>query len=63
MAGFMVVLRDSLADLSGRSSNHWIEIGIVMRIAAKHLGSEGPFFEGSRVAGRACSTRTAAGLG
>ncbi len=52
MAGFMVVLRDSLADLSGRRSNNRIEICIVVRIAREHLDSERPLFNLRRVAGQ-----------
>ncbi len=50
MPWFMVVLRDSLADLSRGGSNNRIEIRIVMRIAGEYLDSQGPLFKLSRVA-------------
>jgi hypothetical protein len=48
--GFMVVLRDSFTNLSGGSSNNRIEIGIVIRLAAKYLDPEGPLFKRSGLA-------------
>lgn len=46
----MVVLRDPLADLSRSRANNRIEIGVVVRIAAKHFDSDSPFLKLTRVA-------------
>lgn len=52
MPWLMVVLSDPLADLARSGANNWIEIGIVVRIPAKHLDSDGPLFELSGVPGK-----------
>ena len=44
-ARLQVVLRQPLADLAGRASDHWILISIVLRVSFEYFDSQNALFE------------------
>ena len=50
LRGFLVVLRDFLANLSSRGAHNGIGVGIVIGLAIEKSHAQGAFFEGCQIA-------------
>ncbi len=50
MSGLVVILRNSLSNLSGSYANDGVFVRVVSRISPEYLNSQGTFLEPSRTA-------------